>query len=71
MTHFTCTVALTMTMKLGEDSRGRKDFLLGRLLPFILEWKWETGRPYHGSLSDRAKTVDEDVAGHIHRCAYG
>jgi hypothetical protein len=25
--------------------------------------------PYHGGLSDRAETVDEDVAGHIHRWA--
>lgn len=25
--------------------------------------------PYHGGFSDGAKTVDEDVAGHIHRWA--
>ena len=24
---------------------------------------------YHGSLGDGAKTVDEDIAGHIHRWA--
>lgn len=59
-------MALAMTMKLEEDNRERKGLLSRRLHPFTVEWKWETQRPYHGSLSDGTKTVDEDVAGHIH-----
>lgn len=59
-------MGLAMTMKLGEDSIGRKGLLSGGLLPFTPEWKWGMERPYHGSLGDRAETVDEDVAGHVH-----
>lgn len=55
-----------MTMKLGEDSIGRKTLLSAGFLPFTLEYKQGTRRPYHSSFGDRAETVDEDVAGHIH-----
>lgn len=63
-------MALAMTLKQGKDGRGETGLLSGGLLPFTLERKGGGMEMlYHGSLGDGAKTVDENVAGHIHRRA--
>lgn len=62
-------MALAMSTKQGKNDRRMKDSISGGL---PINTRMEAGNrktPYHSSLGDRAKTVDEDVASHVHRWA--